>query len=54
MNSNAKQLTYNESEVYWKKYQRFFPEELQITEDNLPFEEWFIWKDYPSLWTKLH
>ncbi|WP_424769418.1 alpha/beta hydrolase [Paenibacillus sp. sgz302251] len=46
MNSNTKHLTYNESEVYWKKYQKFFPEELQITENNLPSEEWWDWNDY--------
>lgn len=39
-------LTYNEDEVYWKKYQRFFPEELQMNEDNLPTEEWWHWNDY--------
>lgn len=32
VNSNTKNLTYNETEVYWKKYQRFFPEELRINE----------------------
>ncbi|MEK4485430.1 hypothetical protein MHH81_07455 [Psychrobacillus sp. FSL H8-0484] len=41
MNSNTKNLTYNETEVYWKKYQRFFPEELRINEKNLPKEEWW-------------
>src|SRR5690554_6267297 len=46
MNSSTKHLTYNESEVYWKKYQKFFPEELQITENNLPSEEWWHWNGY--------
>lgn len=43
MNSNIKHLTYNENEVYWKGYQRFFPEELRINESNLPIEEWWNW-----------
>lgn len=46
MNSNTNKLAYNETEVYWKKYQRFFPEELRITDNNLPTEEWWIWNDY--------
>ena len=46
MNSNTENLTYNETEVYWKKYQKFFPEELQINEKNLPTEEWWDWDDY--------
>ena len=41
VNSNTKNLTNNETEVYWKKYQRFFPEELRINEKNLPKEEWW-------------
>lgn len=45
MNSNTKNLTYNESEVYWKKYQKFFPEDLRINDNNLPIEEWWHWKD---------
>ncbi|MBY3621061.1 alpha/beta hydrolase [Acinetobacter sp. CUI P1] len=39
-------LTYNETEMYWKKYQKFFPEELRINEHNLPTEEWWTWRDY--------
>jgi alpha-beta hydrolase superfamily lysophospholipase len=35
--------SYNETEVYWKKYQRFFPDELRIHESNLPTEEWWDW-----------
>lgn len=46
MNSNTNNLAYNETEVYWKKYQRFFPEELRINENNLPTEEWWVWNDY--------
>lgn len=46
VNSNTENLTYNETEVYWKKYQKFFPEELQINEKNLPIEEWWDWDDY--------
>ena len=46
MNSNINHLTYNESEVYWKKYQEFFPEELRINENNLPTEEWWDWNNY--------
>ncbi|MER2263311.1 MAG: alpha/beta hydrolase [Psychrobacillus sp.] len=46
MNSNTNNLAYNETEVYWKKYQRFFPEELRINANNLPTEEWWVWNDY--------
>lgn len=46
VNSNTRKLTYNETEIYWKKYQKFFPEELRIKENNLPTEEWWSWKDY--------
>lgn len=35
-----KLLTYNESVVYWKQYQKFFPTQMQINESNLPIEEW--------------
>ena len=44
--SNTENLAYNDTEVYWKKYQRFFPEELRINEKNLPTEEWWDWNDY--------
>ncbi|MFC7686329.1 hypothetical protein [Ureibacillus sp. GCM10028918] len=45
MNSIYKHPTYNETEVYWKKYQRFFPDELRINENNLPTEEWWDWNE---------
>lgn len=38
--------SYNETEVYWKKYQKFFPEEVRINNNNLPTEEWWRWNDY--------
>lgn len=28
-----------ENEVYWEKYQRLFPKELRINDNNLPTEE---------------
>ncbi|WP_138756240.1 alpha/beta fold hydrolase [Paenibacillus sinopodophylli] len=37
--------TYNQSVTYWKQYQKFFPEEMQIHEDHLPSEEWMTWND---------
>jgi alpha-beta hydrolase superfamily lysophospholipase len=46
VNPNTKNLTYNDTEVYWKKYQRFFPEELRINDNNLPSEEWWGWNNY--------
>lgn len=46
MNTYTKDLTYNETEIYWKKYQRFFPEELRLNEKSLPTEEWWNWNDY--------
>lgn len=46
MNSNIRNLNYNETEVYWKNYQRFFPEELRIDEKNLPTEVWWNWNEY--------
>ncbi|OKP84380.1 alpha/beta hydrolase [Paenibacillus sp. P32E] len=45
MNTTTNHLTYNESEIYWKQYQKFFPEELRIAENNLPSEEWWEWND---------
>ena len=45
MKFNSRNLAYNETEVYWKEYQRFFPEELRIDENNLPTEEWWDWND---------
>jgi alpha-beta hydrolase superfamily lysophospholipase len=44
--STIKHQTYNETEVYWKNYQKFFPEELRITENCLPVEEWWDWNHY--------
>jgi alpha-beta hydrolase superfamily lysophospholipase len=44
--STIKHQTYNENEVYWKNYQKFFPEELRITENSLPVEEWWDWNHY--------
>ena len=46
MNTYTKDLTYNETEIYWKKYQSFFPEELRLNEKSLPTEEWWNWNDY--------
>ena len=46
MNYKTNNFTYNETEVYWKQYQRFFPEELRINENNLPKEEWWYWNNY--------
>ncbi|MFB9324913.1 alpha/beta hydrolase [Paenibacillus aurantiacus] len=46
MNSIARRLTYNETELYWKNYQKFFPEELRLNENQLPSEEWWDWNDY--------
>ncbi|MBP0723624.1 alpha/beta hydrolase [Bacillus sp. RG28] len=37
--------TYNESIGYWKQYQKFFPVEMQINDNNLPIEEWMIWNN---------
>lgn len=45
VNSTFKPKTYNETDVYWKNYQKFFPEELQINEDCLPIEEWWEWNE---------
>lgn len=46
MNTNTNNSTYNETDVYWKQYQRFFPKELRINENNLPIEEWWDWNNY--------
>ncbi|WP_052131554.1 alpha/beta hydrolase [Planococcus sp. CAU13] len=46
MNSYSEDITYNETEMYWKKYQKFFPEEMQLNETNLPLEEWWVWNDF--------
>ena len=46
VNSTIKHQTYNETKVYWKNYQKFFPKELRINEDCLPVEEWWDWNDY--------
>lgn len=45
MKFNSRNLAYNDTEIYWKEYQRFFPEELRINENNLPTEEWWDWND---------
>ncbi|MHA7965578.1 alpha/beta fold hydrolase [Paenibacillus sp. CAU 1782] len=37
--------TYNQSELYWRQYQRFFPEEMQLDENHLPLEEWMTWNN---------
>lgn len=37
-------LTYNQSVRYWEQYQKFFPEEMRITPDNGPTEEWMEWR----------
>lgn len=37
---------YNIEETYWRKYQEFLPTDLQYSEDNLPTEEYWNWKDY--------
>lgn len=37
--------TYNQSVDYWKQYQKFFPEEMQINENGLPQEEWMIYSN---------
>ncbi|OPH53482.1 thioesterase [Paenibacillus ferrarius] len=37
--------TYNTSIDYWKQYQKFFPENMRITENNLPAEEWMAWNN---------
>lgn len=37
--------TYNQSVDYWKQYQKFFPEEMQINENGLPKEEWMTWNN---------
>jgi pimeloyl-ACP methyl ester carboxylesterase len=39
----SKRSTYNESVDYWKQYQNFFPEEMQINDNHLPIEEWMEW-----------
>lgn len=36
--------SYNESELYWQQYQRFFPQEIQLGETGLPIEEWWEWE----------
>lgn len=46
MSSSSKKVAYYTNENYWKKYQRFFPEEMRITVNNMPDEEWWHWNDY--------
>ncbi|WP_157793935.1 hypothetical protein [Paenibacillus donghaensis] len=42
--SRRSKLSYNESVLYWQKVQRFFPEEIRLTADRLPSEEWWAWE----------
>ncbi|MFF2908139.1 alpha/beta hydrolase [Paenibacillus sp. NPDC057934] len=35
--------SYNESDLYWRQYQKFFPEEIQLKAGDLPSEEWWEW-----------
>jgi alpha-beta hydrolase superfamily lysophospholipase len=44
--SIPKQMRYYTEETYWKKYQEFLPTDLQYSENNLPIEEYWSWKDY--------
>lgn len=37
--------TYNNSVIYWKQYQKFFPAEMQVNDSNLPIEEWMTWNN---------
>ncbi|ASU38726.1 lysophospholipase [Herbaspirillum sp. meg3] len=30
--------------TYWQQYQPFFPEDVRISADNAPAEEWFAWR----------
>ncbi|WP_042167880.1 alpha/beta hydrolase [Paenibacillus gorillae] len=41
----SKLQTYNHTVHYWKQYQPFFPEEMQLTENQLPAEEWMTWQN---------
>ncbi|GGF74869.1 esterase [Paenibacillus albidus] len=36
--------SYNDSLLYWKQYQRFFPEEIRLKQGRLPTEEWWEWE----------
>ncbi|ETT44301.1 esterase/lipase/thioesterase [Paenibacillus sp. FSL R7-269] len=38
-----KDSSYNQSVTYWKQYQKFFPDDMQINEPHLPAEEWMTW-----------
>ncbi|SFF28714.1 Lysophospholipase, alpha-beta hydrolase superfamily [Paenibacillus algorifonticola] len=38
-----KHRNYNNNSSYWESYQRFFPAEIQLKENNLPIEEWWQW-----------
>ena len=33
-----------QTQTYWKKYQKFFPERAKVTSKNAPDEEWFEWR----------
>ncbi|WP_405115090.1 alpha/beta fold hydrolase [Paenibacillus sp. FSL K6-1217] len=37
--------SYNQSVTYWKQYQKFFPDDMQINADHLPAEEWMTWNN---------
>ncbi|KQN96285.1 alpha/beta hydrolase [Paenibacillus sp. Leaf72] len=39
------QRNYNNNSSYWESYQRFFPAEIQLKENNLPTEEWWQWNN---------
>ncbi|WP_342421800.1 alpha/beta hydrolase [Paenibacillus sp. FSL E2-0178] len=40
-----KDSSYNQSVTYWKQYQKFFPDDMQINENHLPTEEWMTWNN---------
>lgn len=40
-----KDSSYNQSVTYWKLYQKFFPDDMQINENHLPTEEWMTWNN---------
>ncbi|REK71932.1 hypothetical protein [Paenibacillus paeoniae] len=40
-----RQHTYNQTVTYWKQYQKYFPEEMRVTDSQLPKEEWMVWNE---------
>jgi len=46
VNFTNRNLTYNENELYWRQYQKFFPQALRINEMNQPTEEWWKWNHF--------